>query len=93
MAYFVAAYLGEMITKDDLFYYVYGSLHSEDYRMCYAHNLSKQLPRIPTVKKAEDFWAFVIADRRLGDLHMNYEEVELYFITYKHGDPRTLGDF
>ncbi|WP_375696279.1 DEAD/DEAH box helicase [Bartonella sp. AP331QHHD] len=89
LAYFKAAYPGEMITKDDLFYYVYGILHSEDYRARYAHNLSKQLPRIPTVKKVEDFWAFVTAGRKLGDLHMNYEEVEPYPVTYKQGDPRT----
>ncbi|WP_330168300.1 DEAD/DEAH box helicase [Bartonella grahamii] len=89
LAYFKAAYPGEMITKDDLFYYVYGILHSEDYRARYVHNLSKQLPRIPTVKKVEDFWAFVTAGRKLGDLHMNYEEVEPYPVTYKQGDPRT----
>lgn len=89
LAYFKAAYPGEMITKDDLFYYVYGILHSEDYRKRYAHNLSKELPRIPTVKKVEDFWAFVTAGRKLGDLHMNYEEVEPYPVTYKQGDPKT----
>ncbi len=89
LAYFKAAYPGEMITKDDLFYYVYGILHSEDYRARYAHNLSKQLPRIPTVKRVEDFWAFVTAGRKLGNLHMNYEEVEPYPVTYKQGDPRT----
>ncbi|WP_142415972.1 DEAD/DEAH box helicase [Bartonella massiliensis] len=89
LAYFKAAYPGEVITKDDLFYYIYGVLHSEDYRARYAHNLSKELPRIPTVKKAEDFWAFVEAGRKLGDLHMNYEEVEPYPVTYKQGDPKT----
>ncbi|WP_273758153.1 type ISP restriction/modification enzyme [Bartonella sp. AU55XJBT] len=89
LAYFKAAYPGEMITKDDLFYYVYGILHSEDYRARYVHNLSKQLPRIPTVKKVEDFWAFVTAGRKLGDLHMNYEEVEPYPVSYKQGDPKT----
>lgn len=89
LAHFKAAYPGEVITKDDVFYYVYGILHSEDYRARYAHNLSKELPRIPTVKKAEDFWAFVTAGRKLGDLHMNYEEVEPYPVTYKQGDPKT----
>ncbi|WP_336288686.1 DEAD/DEAH box helicase [Bartonella sp. CB60] len=89
LAYFKAAYPSEMITKDDLFFYVYGVLHSEDYRMRYAHNLSKQLLRIPTVKKVEDFWAFVTAGRKLGDLHMNYEEVEPYPVTYKQGDRST----
>ncbi|WP_455479308.1 DEAD/DEAH box helicase [Bartonella sp. B23] len=89
LAYFKAAYPDAMITKEDLFYYVYGVLHSEDYRVRYAHNLSKQLPRIPTVKKVEDFWAFVTAGRKIGDLHMNYENVEPYPVTYKQGDPST----
>ena len=47
LAHFQAAYPGESITKDDLFHYVYGLLHSEYYRERYADNLSKQLPRIP----------------------------------------------
>ncbi|WP_019219389.1 DEAD/DEAH box helicase [Bartonella florencae] len=89
LAHFKAAYPSEVITKDDLFYYVYGILHSEDYRARYAHNLVKELPRIPTVKKGEDFWAFVTAGRKLGDLHMNYEEVEPYPVSYKQGDPKT----
>ena len=76
LAHFEAAYPGEAITKDDLFHYVYGLLHSQDYRDRYADNLSKQLPRIPAVKKAEDFWAFVAAGRELGDLHADYESVE-----------------
>lgn len=42
-----AAYANDEITKDDLFYYVYALLHSEDYRERYADNLSKELPRIP----------------------------------------------
>ncbi|MBB4077347.1 putative helicase, partial [Bartonella fuyuanensis] len=36
LAHFKAAYPNETITKDDLFYYVYGLLHSEDYRSRYA---------------------------------------------------------
>jgi hypothetical protein len=88
LAHFQAAYPGETITKDDLFYYVYGLLHSEDYRRRFADTLSKQLPRIPAVKAASDFWAFVEAGRRLGDLHCNYEEVELYPVTIAQGDLR-----
>ncbi|UNE54071.1 DEAD/DEAH box helicase [Bartonella machadoae] len=87
--HFKAAYPHEVITKDDLFYYVYGIFHSEDYRVRYAHNLAKQLPRIPIVKSVEDFWAFVTAGRKLGDMHMNYEEVEPYPVTYAQGDPTT----
>jgi predicted helicase len=86
LTHFQAAYPNEVITKDDLFYYVYGLLHSEDYRARYADNLSKQLPRIPAVKKVADFRAFVEAGRALGDLHCNYETVELYPVTFERGD-------
>lgn len=51
LAHFQSAYPGEQISKEDLFYYVYGILHSPDYRERFADNLSKELPRIPAVKK------------------------------------------
>ena len=85
LAHFQAAYPDEAITKDDLFYYVYGLLHSPDYRARFADNLSKQLPRIPAVKQVADFWAFVDAGRRLGDLHCDYESVEPLPVTYAEG--------
>ncbi|WP_375684685.1 type ISP restriction/modification enzyme, partial [Bartonella sp. AP1QHHD] len=88
LAHFKAAYPNEKISKDDLFYYVYGILHSEDYRARYADNLSKELPRIPCVKSAEDFWKFVNAGRELGHLHVNYETVEPYPVTFKKGNPK-----
>ncbi|EJF74137.1 hypothetical protein ME7_01596 [Bartonella birtlesii LL-WM9] len=88
LAHFKAAYPNEKITKDDLFYYVYGLLHSEDYRSRYADNLSKELPRIPCVKTADDFWKFVTAGRELGHLHVNYEDVEPYPATFKKGNPK-----
>uniref|UniRef100_UPI0035D0983D type ISP restriction/modification enzyme n=1 Tax=Bartonella sp. AP57NXGY TaxID=3243497 RepID=UPI0035D0983D len=88
LAHFKAAYPNEKITKDDLFYYVYGLLHSEDYRSRYADNLSKELPRIPCVKSADDFWKFVTAGRELGHLHVNYETVEPYPVTFKKGNPK-----
>jgi predicted helicase len=88
LARFQAAYPGDTITKDDLFHYVYGLLHSEDYRARFADNLSKQLPRIPAVKKAADFWAFVEAGRKLGDLHCDFDSVEPYPVTIAQGDLR-----
>ncbi|KQZ27973.1 damage-inducible protein [Mesorhizobium sp. Root552] len=88
LAHFQAAYPGEAITKDDLFYYVYGLLHSEDYRARFADNLSKQLPRIPAVRTASDFRAFVAAGHKLGDLHCDYEQVEPYPVTIAEGDLR-----
>jgi predicted helicase len=88
LAHFQSAYPGEAITKKDLFYYVYGLLHSEDYRTRFADNLSKQLPRIPRVKTASDFWAFSKAGRALAGLHVNYEQVEPYVVTIAQGDLR-----
>ena len=60
----------EAISKEDLFYYIYGLFHSEDYKKRYADNLSKELPRIPAVKKFADFQAFSTAGRKLADLHI-----------------------
>ena len=57
LAYFQSAYPTENFTKEDIFYYIYGLLHSDDYREKYADNLSKQLPRIPCVKTFADFRA------------------------------------
>lgn len=78
LAHFQSAYPGEAITREDIFYYVYGLLHSRDYRERFADNLGKELPRIPHVKTAADFWAFSQGGRKLADLHLNYERVEPY---------------
>jgi predicted helicase len=86
LAHFQASYSNEKIFKEDIFYYVYGLLHSLEYRNRYANNLTRQLPRIPAVKKASDFWAFVASGRRLGDLHCGYETVEPYPVVFSSGD-------
>lgn len=78
LAHFQLAYPEEQVSKEDLFYYVYGLLHSADYRERYADNLNKELPRIPRVKNSADFWAFSQAGRMLAELHLNYEAVEPY---------------
>lgn len=67
-------YRTNAITKEDIFYYVYGFLHSEDYRKQFAADLKKMLPRLPLVENAVDFKAFSEAGRRLADLHLNYEK-------------------
>ena len=78
LPHFQAAYPGKPITEDDLFYYIYGILHSEDYRMRYANNLMKELPRIPRVATYEQFMAFVEAGQELARLHMHFEDVAPY---------------
>ena len=66
---------GTSVSKADIFYYVYGFLHSPDYRTTYANDLKKMLPRLPLVAQAADFWAFSRAGRALAALHVDYEQV------------------
>ena len=90
LKHFQDAYAGEQISKEDLFYYIYGLLHSPDYRERFKNNLAKQIPRIPAVKSFDDFAAFRDAGRALGDLHVNFESVEPYMVTFKEGDHRLI---
>lgn len=61
------------ISKEDIFYYVYGVLHSPEYKTRFAMDLKKVLPRIPFAK---DFWSFSKAGRKLSALHVGYETCE-----------------
>ncbi|MFE4699325.1 DEAD/DEAH box helicase [Streptomyces sp. NPDC056738] len=80
------AYTDPAITKDDIFYYTYGLLHSPGYRERFAADLKKSLPRIPKVR---DFHGFAEAGRKLADLHINYEQAEPYkgIVETVTGDP------
>lgn len=64
-----------IVTKEDIFYYVYGFLHSPEYRELFADDLKKMLPRIPLVAQPTDFWSFSKAGRKLAKLHIDYENV------------------
>lgn len=63
------------ITKEHIFYYVYGILHSPQYCERFAADLKKSLPRIPIVEDVQDFMAFYKAGKALAELHLNYEQV------------------
>ena len=94
LTHFQEAYPGESITKDDIFYYIYGILHSEDYRTKYANNLMKELPRIPRVATYEQFEAFADAGRKLADLHINFESVPEYQgVTISQRDPNAQNKY
>jgi predicted helicase len=93
LAHFQAAYPSETISKEDLFYYVYGLLHSPQYRERFADNLAKELPRIPCVKQAADFWAFSQGGRALAELHLNYETVQPYPLNIQHHGQLTDADY
>ena len=79
------------ITKEMIFYYVYGLLHSEDYRQRFAADLKKSLPRIPIVERVEDFMDFYQYGKKLAELHLNYENVAPYPGVVVKGDRKDTG--
>jgi predicted helicase len=82
---------GKQVTKDDIFYYVYGLLHSDDYRSTFSADLKKMLPRLPLLEKKHDFFAFSQAGRDLADIHLNYESAKPYSKVTITGEDK--GDF
>ena len=79
------------ITKEHIFYYVYGLLHSPQYRERFADDLKKSLPRIPIVDNVQDFMAFYKAGKELADLHLNYEQGINVQATGQDGDYAFFG--
>jgi predicted helicase len=71
-------YGAKNITKEDIFFYVYGFLHSPEYRETFSNDLKKMLPRLPLVDDVRDFWSFSKSGRELAELHLNYEQVPRY---------------
>ena len=67
---FRSHYKDNNITKWNVFYYIYGLLHSRRYQEKYQNDLSKELPRIPF---APGFQLFSSLGKNLADLHLNYE--------------------
>ncbi len=76
---------GDDVTRDDVFHYVYGLLHSPGYRARYAADLKKMLPRIPLVEHGR---RFMDAGRRLSEIHLGSETA----VPYPLGDPRYIVD-
>ena len=64
------------ITKEDIFYYVYGFLHNEDYRKEFESDLKKTIPKLPLVDEYQDFKKYSDIGRELAELHLNYETLE-----------------
>ena len=80
------AWYGDDVTKDGIFAFVYGLLHSPDYRSRFAADLKRSLPRIPRVE-AGGFAAFAEAGQQLLDLHIGYEDVEPWPLTVTGDQP------
>jgi predicted helicase len=72
-------YGDDTIGKWDIFYYVYGLLHHSGYRTKFADNLKRELPRVPF---APDFRAFAAAGKELAALHLDYEKLPPYPLTW-----------
>ncbi|GAA1133863.1 DEAD/DEAH box helicase [Citricoccus alkalitolerans] len=82
---------GPAVTKDDVFYFVYGLLHAPEYRQRYKGELKQMLPRIPNVSDSA-FHALTAAGRELASLHMDYEDVEQFPLRAEGGDQLSFGD-
>lgn len=63
---------GQYITKEDLFYYIFGVLNSKKYQELYADNLKKEMPRIPFLNHFE---SYVKTAKKLADIELNYESI------------------
>ncbi len=69
---------GSVITKQDIFHYVYGLLHDPFYRDKYALNLKREFPRLPYYP---DFWQWAAWGQALMGLHVGFEMVEPWPLT------------
>ncbi|MGI9461344.1 MAG: type ISP restriction/modification enzyme [Alphaproteobacteria bacterium] len=72
---FQTHYKNESISKDDIFYYIYGVLSHPTYKEKYQNYLTKMLPHIPFV---DGFAEFISAGRQLAELHLNYETLPIH---------------
>jgi len=74
-------YNDTVLSKEDIFHYVYAVLHNPIYRKKYELNLKREYPCIPFYK---DFKLWRDWGKQLSNLHINFERVdhyELYEIT------------
>jgi predicted helicase len=72
----------DSISGNDLLSYVYGILHSPNYRKRYGSFLRKEFARIPVPWSAPLFMAVVSAGRELVSLHLVESPVLDHFVTY-----------
>ena len=81
---------GQQVTKDDIFYFAYGLMHSVDYKVRFSADLGKMLPRLPKLSEKADFGTFSSAGRELAALHLNYETVDHFPLTEVGTDTHDL---
>src|SRR5699024_8355621 len=81
---------GRDVAKADVLFFLYGLLHSPEYRERYAGELKQMLPRVPEVPVAA-FRAFTSAGRELFGLHADYEDAEPYPLEVVGGEQPPMG--
>ncbi|MCL1908977.1 MAG: hypothetical protein FWG12_06375 [Holophagaceae bacterium] len=88
---------GSPVTREEVFYYVYGILHHSKYRKEFASDLQKSLPRIPLVNDYSKFQHFSWAGWQLAELHLNFENqtdyLEIVFMPGPKQPGKGSGDF
>jgi predicted helicase len=67
---------GPGVTKEEVFYWVYGALHNPSWRERFAADLKKELPRLPMPSGKKEFERVQAIGRELALLHLNYETIE-----------------
>jgi predicted helicase len=87
---FRVRYGDNTITKQNIFHYIYAVLHHPEYRLRYAANLRRELPRIPfasasgvpsAMKDSELFKSLAKAGHHLAEIHVHYEQQPEYPLT------------
>ena len=64
------------VTRENIFYYVYGILNNPSYLKSFPNELRNNLPRIPKLKSYNAFMIHSFAGKKLVNLHLNYEEIK-----------------
>lgn len=68
-------YKDNSITEEEIFYYIYAIFHHKGYLEKYKNSLAKEAPRVAL---SEDFKELSMLGKELGELHLNYESVEMH---------------
>ncbi len=68
-------YKDNLITEEEIFYYIYAILHHKGYLEKYKNSLAKEDPRIAL---SEDFKELSVLGKELAKLHLNYESGEMH---------------
>ena len=92
----IIIYLKKFYKQDlqykQLFFYIYGVLHAEDYRSLFKNNLNKEIPRIPYVKNFKDFIEIEKIGKSLSSLHLNFLDVNKHSINIKFSNRSNIKD-